>query len=556
MRAPQLAVARAAGGFLGGAGCGLLALARLHALPASWLLLGALLLGTLCALPWALLALLRRSTAHEHPLEAAASGLATAALTLALPSLLAHLALRRLAVAGSLLAQESWLASGWRPLLLAALAIGLAWGLRRLARIAAQRGLAAWPVVGVLAVLLPIAALLAGRAAEEQPDATAAAMEPGPQEPPSTLIVGIDAIGVEAFERFGASMPTLSAFAEQAARGVLVPEPPYLSPAIWTSIATGLPADEHGVSNYELYSDHPALGTLAIDRFYTDPATALLILPAVLAWRAQWLAVLPSTRLHRQGEPFWERAEGTLGVACWPATWPAAPIDGVLVSDRWPPDRTETLFHYRSDLPHQTWPPELEQILAQLRRDPSESPDPQLVSLAPMLEPEVLAFHDALRDDLGTPKGQPFSNLHYAWLNDRSCLAAARWILEAQRPRHAVVYLMGSDLAGHAFLPDEDCRVPGFDDQESARLCPLYERYLARLDQDLAWLLQAAGPDTTTFLISDHGLQIQGTGLFSIWHEGDGLFLAQGPGYHAGQDLGTRPAHGWYELLLEAVGEE
>jgi hypothetical protein len=361
-------------------------------------------------------------------------------------------------------------------------------------------------------------------------------------------VLGVDAIGEEIFARYGHRMPALSAFAAGAARGTLEPEPPYLSPAIWTSIATGLPAREHGVSNYELRSDHPSVGTIPIDRFYTDASTSLLILPAIAAWRAGWLGVLPSTRLHRSGEPFWSSWDRA-GVVCWPATWPADASAQLTVSDRWPPDRSETLFHYRSDLPGQVHPPQAAATLQGLRRDPGEAPDPELVALAPFTPQERAAFRDALEDDLATPRSQPFSNLHYAWLNDRSCLAASRWMLEEQRPELAAIYLLGPDLVGHAFLPDAEERVAGFDEDDASRLAEVFPAYLERLDRDLAQLLEAAGPETTTVVLTDHGLVHQGTGLFSVWHGGDGMVLVRGPGYAAGPQLGRRPAHGGTEPL-------
>jgi hypothetical protein len=224
-------------------------------------------------------------------------------------------------------------------------------------------------------------------------------------------------------------------------------------------------------------------------------------------------------------------------------------VRGLLVSDRWPPDRTETLFHYRADLPAQVWPPAEATALAPLRRDPAEEPDPEILGMAAFVDDEVPAFHAALRDDLAAPRDQPFSNLHYAWLNDRSCLGAAGWMMKRARPEVAAVYLLGPDLVGHAFLPDADGRVAGFPDAAGERLASVYPAYLRRLDRDLAWLLGAAGPETTTVVISDHGMVHEGTGLFSVWHGGDGLVLARGPRFTPGQDLGRRPAEGWSPLL-------
>ena len=537
------------GAVLAGATLGMLSLARLDAFPAWLLLAGAAATGLACALPW-LPVLLARGLARSHPahppLTQAARGVLITGLVVVALDLLAFVALEQLAELAALVVNRPVPATLALPGFLAALTGLLGWGGLRAARHlpAAAR---AWPWLVGAGCLLLLAAWPMGWSPASQPDLEAELPAPG-GGPPQLLVLGVDAVGAEIFARYGDRMPALSAFAEGAARGQLEPEPPYLSPAIWTSIATGRPAREHGVSNYELWADHPGIGTVPIDRFYTDPATSLLILPAIAAWRAEWLGVLPSTRLHRDGVPFWQ-AWSDAGVVCWPATWPADASADLVVSDRWPPDRTETLFQYRTDLPDQIHPPSAADALARLRRSPTEAPDPEVLALAPFTQRERQAFHAALEDDLATPRDQPFSNLHYAWLNDRSCVAAAQWMLREVQPRLAVVYLMGPDLTGHAFLPDADGLVAGFDDADAARLGEVFPAYLERLDQDLARLLAHAGPETTTVVISDHGLQHQGTGLFSVWHAGDGLVLVQGPGFEPGRDLGSRPAHGWLELL-------
>ena len=537
------------GALLAGSSLGLLAMARLDAFP-SWLLLaGSFGLGATCVLPW-LVVLLARGLARSHPDAAPVAlllrGALITGLVLALMGLAAFVVLRRLAVLAALVVHQSLVGTLLLPgtaLLVAAVLAWLGLGVLRRLRWTGS----AWPWVGGTSALLALACWPLGWRSPPPSDAQQG-LYPRSPIPPELLVVGVDAVGVEIFERYGHRMPALTAFAEGAARGLLEPEPPYLSPAIWTSIATGRPSREHGVSNYELWADDPSIGTVPIDRFYTDPTSSLLILPGILAWRSGWLGVLPSTRLHRKGAPFWQSWQDA-GVVCWPATWPADDSAAFLVSDRWPPDRTETLFQYREDLPGQFHPPQAARTLATLRRSPSEPPDPEVTAFVAFTDEELEAFHAALRDDLATPRDQPFSNLHYAWLNDRSCLGAGRFMLEQLHPRLAVVYLMGPDLVGHAFLPDEQDRVAGFEGHDAQRLAEVHPAYLERLDRDLAWLLATAGPDTTTVVLTDHSMQHQGTGLFSVWHAGDGMVLVQGPGFEPGQDLGRHPAHHWTSLL-------
>mgnify|MGYP002639659669 CR=1 FL=1 len=537
------------GAFLAGAALGLLGLARLDAFPPWLLLVGTAACGLASLPPWLAVSLARgmaRSQPQGSPLAQLLRGALITGLALTLLDLAAYAALRQLAVLAALVVDRPLAATLVLPSAAAGLAVVLTWlGLRGVRRLSPTGR--PWTWAATATALLALACWPLGWRPPQHSDAPA---EPavGAPAPPRLLVVGIDAVGTDIFARFGHRMPTLSAFAAGAAQGQLVPEPPYLSPAIWTSIATGLASREHGVSNYELWADAPSIGTVSIERFYSDPTTSLLILPAIAAWRGGWLGVLPSTRLHRDGAPFWLGWQNA-GVVCWPATWPASSEADLVVSDRWPPDRTETLFQYREDLPDQVHPPQAALAIAPMRRSPAAAPDREVLALADFTDAERQAFLAALTDDLATPKDQPFSNLHYAWLNDRSCLAAGRWMLEEVQPQLAVIYLMGPDLVGHAFLPDQTGRVAGFDDPDATRLAEVFPAYLERLDQDLAWLLAAAGPDTTTVILSDHGLQHQGTGLFSVWHAGDGVVMVQGPGFQPGDDLGRHPAHHWRQLL-------
>ncbi len=537
------------GAFLAGAALCTVGLIRLDAFPPWLLLASAAAAGLVCTTPWALVLLARGmadSQPDHPPLAQLLRGALITGLVVLLLDLAAYALLRQLAELSALVVVRPVLATLALPAGAALLACLGTWlGLRATARLPSTAS--PWPCFGGALGVLALSSLVAGWRPPPRAS-TSDALPPTGEAAPALLVLGVDAVGAEIFERYRHRMPHLDAFARGAARGRLEPEPPYLSPAIWTSIATGRPSRDHGVSNYELWADHPAVGTVPIDRFYTDPSTSLLILPAIAAWRGAWLGVLPSTRLHRDGGAFWQSWEHA-GVVCWPASWPADDSAELVVSDRWPPDRTETLFQYRTDLPDQVHPPAAAAALAPLRRSPTEDPDPEVLAMATFSEQERAAFHAALEDDLATPRDQPFSNLHYAWLNDRSCVEAGAWMLDEQRPELAVIYLMGPDLVGHAFLPDGDGRVAGFDAPDAERLAAVFPAYLERLDQDIGRLLAYAGPETTTVVITDHGLQHQGTGLFSVWHAGDGLVLVQGPGVRADQELGSRPADAWLELL-------
>ncbi len=65
-------------------------------------------------------------------------------------------------------------------------------------------------------------------------------------------LVGIDGITWDLLQPMidGGQLPNFSALTNEGSRGVLLSEEPTISPALWATIATGMPRFEHGVFDF------------------------------------------------------------------------------------------------------------------------------------------------------------------------------------------------------------------------------------------------------------------------------------------------------------------
>jgi hypothetical protein len=143
---------------------------------------------------------------------------------------------------------------------------------------------------------------LAIRSFELTPGAVA-----GPPRPP-LLVIGIDALDGRLLDDAIASgrAPNLAGLIRRGVSGDLATLTPMLSPLIWTSMATGVGPDRHGI----------------LDFVTPDPSTGRPI---------------PVTSAQRRAPAFWNVATAygrPVDVVAWLATWPAESIAGRLVSDR------------------------------------------------------------------------------------------------------------------------------------------------------------------------------------------------------------------------------
>ena len=344
--------------------------------------------------------------------------------------------------------------------------------------------------------------------------------------PPKTLLIGWDGADWEIARPLmeAGLMPCLASLVAGGVSGELTSVAPYLSPMLWTTIATGHHPDRHGVHGFA----------------EVDPLTgeARAVGSASRRTQALWNVV------SGQG--------GSAGVIGWMGSFPAERIHGVFVADE---------FAHAPANPSAAWPvppggvypPSLAEELADLRLRPHEV-DAGLLGL----------FVPALHTHRGEFAGDP----HLIGLMQRlaqlyTVQNAAVAIVGRDQPDFCAVYFHFIDLICHEFVPYHPPRHPRVSTKDYERYQGVVAAAYRVQDALLGDLLRHCTPDTRVMLVSDHGFTTGrmrpehtprlDAGL-AAWHRREGIAVASGPGVAAGRRFsGVRP-HDIAPTLLTWMG--
>lgn len=293
-------------------------------------------------------------------------------------------------------------------------------------------------------------------------------------------------------------MPNLRRLVERGVIGNLATLQPVLSPILWTSIATGKRAYQHGVHGFvEPTPDGTALRPTASS---TRQCKALWNILAQAGKRCQALG--------------------------WYASHPAENINGVCVSQLFhvaPPTATPENWPPQ---PRAVFPPELAESLADLRFHPAEVNAQMLLQFIPAAaqldqrDPEVRRLLAALALRLAE-----CISLH----------SLTTGLMEEQPWDFCTAYYDTIDRVGHDFMvyhpPRMDTVRHDLFEPLKGVMNAVYEFH----DQMLGRLVELAGLEAHVMIVSDHGFHSgasrpTGPGDPSRWHRNFGMFLLAGPG--------------------------
>ena len=333
----------------------------------------------------------------------------------------------------------------------------------------------------------------------------AAGSDPGALPGARVLLVGWDGADWNVIDPLLArgELPHLQGLMRRGLAARLRTVAPVLSPVIWTSMATGVGPDRHGIVDF-----------LAVDR--TTGAR------------------VPVTSNLRTAPALWTLlAERNLpvGIVAWWATWPAERVVGSLVTDR----IAYQLFGLGDSLPEgpegKTWPPELFAEIQPLIRKPEQITDA-----------EVRAFAE-LPADLTTLPADERQRLN----EFRTVLAATRTygdialhLARRDDPVLRAVYFEASDTAAHLFMGHAPPRMASVSEAAFQRWNGVVDAVYRDLDRWLGELLRTTDENTTVLVVSDHGFRTGehrplsdpriGAGRAADWHRKYGILVAAGPG--------------------------
>jgi hypothetical protein len=295
---------------------------------------------------------------------------------------------------------------------------------------------------------------------------------------------------------------------------------PTYSAIIWTTIATGVDENEHGVLDFtELRLPGMSRG---VQRTLWGPA----LLPPYVGVReaaralnqAGLLKLIPVGSGQRRVKALWNilSDQGALvGVVNWFATFPVDPVKGYMVSDRNRIVFRDGEYPPLEGAPGLVFPPQYGRILdAAAAKDDSDFPAAESFftdptgRAAPPAPAELGRFTDVYRADL-------------------FAAAAATKIARDHHPQLLAVYLAGADVNSHFFMKGRQY---------------LIERYYEALDRMVGRLIDAADDNTTVFVVSDHGWGFRPGEPFSHFHAPDGVLIISGSGVVGGAHFESKPS--------------
>jgi len=350
-------------------------------------------------------------------------------------------------------------------------------------------------------------------------------------------VVGLDGATnrvIDELVRAGA-LPSLASIARDGVRSAVRPAGPILSPRIWTTFATGLPADRHGIHGWS------KLGPRNSARLYSN--------------------------LDRRVPALWNVASAAgrrVGVVNWLMTQPPDRVNGVMISEHAVPGLTESRLPMAKDFAEQVFGATVEEVVA-----------PE-VTIAYAWPPDWVRRSETIRagalpslTDVPNPfvaSGEPTQRLLYdTYRDDELTVHTALEVQAGIRPDLLMVYLPGIDRVSHMLWqgievprdppPGVFVHPPAVRAEQREALIAYY-RFSDGL---LGRLTEGLGPEDFVFVISDHGFEASEApnglpGTHDSDAARDGILYARGPGIAKGV---TAPSVADLDLLptlLAALG--
>jgi hypothetical protein len=326
------------------------------------------------------------------------------------------------------------------------------------------------------------------------------------------LLLGLDGLDWDLVLPWVGSgrLPNLARLMEAGTWGVMETIVPILSPLIWTTMATGVGPDLHGV----------------LDFIETDPVSG---------------ETVPVTGRGRKVPAIWNIASGLgleVGVIGWWATWPAERVNGTMVSDRLyytlQQGIPEETFH--SDPPNLVFPTERTAEFTELRDRAVAESDWRAIGHF-MRVPEAV-FDRAVAANRGME--DPVDGMRRIVSATRTYMGAGLTLADEQ-PDLLMVYLEGTDTIGHLLAPYVPPPTLEIDAATAAVYAAAVPRYFEVVDRWIGRYLELCPlEEYAVVLVSDHGFKwgrerprgLSGTAgpTAPLWHAEDAVFVIAGSG--------------------------
>lgn len=303
-------------------------------------------------------------------------------------------------------------------------------------------------------------------------------------------------------------IPNIRALARGGATASLQTLQPTVSPLVWTSVATGLPPDRHGVIDF-------------IDRARKTPADAAM----------------------RRAPALWDIADAFGRKSVVVSWWTA-----------WPPMTNATITF---DTPMQLMPNAVSprELAPRLNSFVVPRETIQFAQVGRFLNVTAKEYDAAVTS--GNPN-DPINLFREILAKTWTDHGAGIHLYQQQQPLVMLMSYEGTDAVNHLFAPYHPPYREGISQSQFRRYWPAVANYYAEVDRLIGEWMKVLGDDTTVFLVSAHGfrwsenrprLQPAGRSALSD-HRNPGIFIAYGNHVAAG---GERHAMSLYDVVPSAL---
>jgi predicted AlkP superfamily phosphohydrolase/phosphomutase len=363
-------------------------------------------------------------------------------------------------------------------------------------------------IIIAVVVLAVVAGAIALRTITGGPSST----PPTSAAPARILVVGIDGLDWTRVNRLAdeGRMPNVARMRAEGSSGMLHSIHPFVSPTVWTSIATGKTQEKHGIDGFLVNTPNPSDADL-------------------------------STSNMRKARAIWQilsAAERTVGVIGWLVTYPADVVNGYLVSshvtlalsgkqDKRAPNQTDEWLA-EGVHPKEIW----DEVAANVYHQEDVSDD--VIESFVSTSVERAMSEEEIRT----------SSLATFYAGDMTSLTLARHLFETRPTDFSAVYFRGCDMASHFFwrFMEPQSWKREISPEAVETFSPVVERYHAFADSLLGEVLDLVDEETVVLLISDHGFAghrgyrgFEGDVAIGVqMHREDGILFAMGPGVERG----------------------
>ena len=325
--------------------------------------------------------------------------------------------------------------------------------------------------------------------------------------PLPVLLVGVDGIDSQMLKSLAEkqALPNLTRLIEGGYAAELKTEPDFLAPQVWTTIATGVKPELHGINHFTL----PVLRGMSRQPRLSGARTELasLALEHVFPF-LKLVRSVPLSASSRMTRTIWEIFElfsAPAGVVNWWASWPVSSTNGFIVSER----TFLKLILIHSDEPikpstyydREVFPAAEFDSLVNLRRRIEEDFEVML--------PNFPQIDDLLDSDLPQSLVDLVRSVYFAdYFYTRAALDLAR----RYKVNFLALYLQGPDVLSRL---DERSELVHSDSLES--LIPEYCRFIDSLLGELLQKYQPTGLAVAVFEPGKKGRQrdLSGEVIFS-----------------------------------------